>query len=79
MVAALAATTTGSLLVNNQPKSHPLNRYFNRFVGYVEQIDSHVESATVREGSLISFLFIVVGVIELGYDYCLLIAGFADH
>ena len=36
----------GKLTVNNQAK----DRFFNRYVGYVEQFDSHVETATVREG-----------------------------
>ena len=38
---------SGRLVVNNQPK----DQYFNRYVGYVEQFDSHVETATVREGT----------------------------
>ncbi len=38
--------TTGEILVNNEAP----NKYYERYVGYVEQFDSHVPTCTVREG-----------------------------
>ena len=35
----------GDIRINNKPK----DKYFDRYVGYVEQFDSHIETATVRE------------------------------
>jgi len=41
---------TGRLVVNNLPK----DKFFNRYVGYVEQFDAHVPTATVREAVTLS-------------------------
>ncbi len=39
---------SGKMLFNGKER----DKYFSRWVGYVEQFDSHVESCTVREGTV---------------------------